>query len=86
MSDTSDLSSEEVSFLAGEGRVAIDGSIEIAGTDVLDLPCSLDVLRGGIWKLNPILKKVVVDPVNELVDTLTSLLMRPVCAILLSLI
>ena len=45
---------------------------------MLDLSDSLDLLRGGVWELDPILKEVVINPIDELVDTLTAALMRPV--------
>lgn len=64
MSDTSDLGTEEVSFLARERRIAVDGGIEVASANMLDLSGSLDVLGSGIWKLNPIFKQVVVNPVD----------------------
>ena len=64
MCDASDLCAEEVSFLARERRVAINCSVEVASADVFDLSGSLDVLRSGVWELNPIFKQVVVDPVD----------------------
>jgi hypothetical protein len=67
-----------VSFLAREGRVAINGSIEVPGANMLDLSDSLDLLRGGVWQLDPIFKEVVINPIDELVDTFTAALMRPV--------
>ena len=67
-----------MSFLAREGGVAIDGSVEVPGDNMLDLSHSLDLLRGGVWELDPILKEVVINPIDELVDAFTAALMRPV--------
>ena len=64
MSDASYLSSKEVSFLAREGRVAVNECIEVTGANMLDLSNSLDLLRGGVWQLDPILKEVVINPVD----------------------
>jgi hypothetical protein len=75
-----------MSFFAWERRVAVNSGIEVTSAHMLDLSSSLDVLGSGIWKLNPVLKQVVIDPVYELVDALTALFMRPVGALLLSLI
>lgn len=41
------------------------------------------MLGCGIWELNPVLKEVVINPVNELVDTLTAAFVRPVRALFL---
>jgi hypothetical protein len=42
---------------------------------MLDLSGGLDMVRGGIWQLNPVLKEVIVDPVDEFVNTLSTLFM-----------
>ncbi len=73
-----------MSFLAREGRVAVNESIEVTGANMLDLSNSLDLLRGSVWQLDPILKEVVINPVDELVDTFTAALMRPVRPLLFS--
>ena len=41
-------------------------------------------MRGGIWELDPVLKKVVINPVHKFVDTFTTAFVRPVSAIFLS--
>jgi hypothetical protein len=86
MSDTSDLSTKEVSLLAWERGIAVNSSIEVASAHMLDLSSSLNVLRGGIWKLDPVLKKIVIDPVDELIYSLSTLFVRPVRALFFSLI
>ena len=49
MGDSGDLSSEEVAFLAWEGRIRVhEHSIEIPSHNMLDLPRSNDVVRVGI--------------------------------------
>jgi hypothetical protein len=77
VSDTSYLSSEEMSFLSRERRIAVDRGIQISGTDVLNLSCSNDVLRCSIWKLDPVLKKVIIDPIHKLVDAFSTFFVRP---------
>lgn len=86
MGNSCDLSSQEVSFLALEGRVRVNAGIEVPGQDVLDLSSSLDVGGSGVRKLDPVLKEVFVDPVDVFVNTLTATLVRPVAALLLSLV
>jgi hypothetical protein len=67
-----------MSFLAWERRVAVNSGIEVSSAHMLDLSGSLDVLRSGVWKLDPVLKEVIIDPVDELVDSLATLFVRPV--------
>ena len=84
MSDTSNLSSKEMSFLAWEWWVAVNCGIKIACADMFNLSCSLDLLRSCIWKLYPVLEKVIIHPVNKLIYTFTSAFMWPVRSLLLS--
>jgi hypothetical protein len=53
---------------------------------MLDLSGGLDMVRGGIWQLNPVLKEVIIDPVDELVDSLATLFVRPVSTLFFRLI
>lgn len=39
MSNSSNLSSQEMSFFSWEGWVTIDGGSQVAGEDMLDHPC-----------------------------------------------
>lgn len=73
-----------MSFLAWERWVAVNRSIQVTCADVLDLSSTLNVSGANIWKLDPILKKVVIDPVNKLVDTLTTALLSPVGTVFFS--
>jgi hypothetical protein len=62
-----------VSLLTGEFRVSLDFCVQISGEDVLDLHGAGDVLGSAVGKLNPIVKEIVGDPVNELVDSSATL-------------
>ena len=39
---------------------------------MLELASSIDMLRCGVGKLNPVLEEVVIDPVDKLVDTFST--------------
>jgi hypothetical protein len=43
-----------MALLARKRRVAVDRRIEVSSHDMLDLSSCLDVLRFGVWKLDPI--------------------------------
>lgn len=86
MGDSGDLSSQEVSLLARERGVRVDGGVEVASEDMLDLSRCLDVSRGGVRKLDPVLKEAVIDPVHVLVYTLAAALVGPVATLLLCLV
>jgi hypothetical protein len=75
MCDTGNLGPQEVAFLTWELRVGVDSCVKVSGEDVLDLACSLYMGWGCIWQLDPVLKKAIINPVNELVKTLTSAFM-----------
>lgn len=72
MSDSSNLSSEEVSLLSGEGRASVQRSIQISSHQMLDRLRSNDMVRVSVWKLDPVLKDVVGDPIHLLVDSFSS--------------
>jgi hypothetical protein len=67
--NTGKLSTEEVSLLSGEWRVAINSGVQISDEDVLDHAGNHDVLGADIGKLNPVAKQIIGDPVNEVVNT-----------------
>jgi hypothetical protein len=64
VSDTGDLSSQEVTLFTWERRVAVDGCIEVSCAYMLDLSCSLDVSRSCFRELNPVIKKGIINPVD----------------------
>ena len=73
MSDSTNLCSQEMSLLSWEGRIALNGGIEISSADMFDESGSLNLCRGNIWQLDPVFQQVVIDPVYEFVDSFTSL-------------
>ena len=62
-----------MSLLSGELGVGSDFSVQVSGEDVLDLHGPSDVLGSAVGELNPVVKEVIGDPVNELVDSSTTL-------------
>lgn len=74
MENTGQLGSEQVSLLTRELGVSLNFGAQVSGEDVLDLHGGGDVLRLALGKLNPVVKEVIGDPVNELVETSATLL------------
>jgi hypothetical protein len=72
--NTSQLGSEQVSLLTREFGVSLNFGTQVSSKDVLDLHRGSDVLRLALGKLNPVVKEVIRDPVNELVETSATLL------------
>jgi len=70
--DSSESCAQKMAFLPIEAWVCVYISIEIAGEDVLDLACALDMMRAGVWQLDPIVQQIVSNPEDSLVDTLTT--------------
>jgi len=70
--NTSELSTKEMSLFTGEFRVRFNFSVQVTGEDVLNLHSVSDMLRSAVGKLNPIIKEIISDPVNELVNTSTT--------------
>jgi hypothetical protein len=56
-----------VRFLAGEERIAEDGSVEITSEDVLDLAGDAQLGRSDQWQFCPIPSEVVTGPKSPLV-------------------
>ena len=75
MTDSRDLSPQEVSLLAWERRNGVTHiCIQISSHDVLALLSCLDVVWLSVRQLDPVVTNVFSDPVDFLVDTVTSLL------------
>jgi len=64
-----------MSLFSWEWREAIDFSIEISRENIFDLFCDLNLLRKDIGQLNPIVKKVVSDPVHIRIGAFASFLL-----------
>lgn len=73
MENPSELGSEEVTFLSREGWVAIKGGVQVSSENMSDLASSNNVLRIGIWELNPVVQQVCAYPEDILVYARTSL-------------
>ena len=84
MSDTGNLCSKEVTLFTWERRIAIDRGIEVSCANMLDLSGSLDVGRGCLWELNPVVEKGIINPVDKTVNTFAPTLLRPVRLVFLS--
>jgi len=63
-----------VSLFSSEFGVGFDFGVQVSGEDVLNLHGAGDVLGSAVGKLNPVVKEVIGDPVNKLVDSSTTLL------------
>ena len=66
-----------MSFLSREWRVAFNGCVKVSSAHVLDESGHLNVCWGNVWQLDPVFEEVVVDPVDQLVDSFTSLFNFP---------
>jgi len=62
-----------VALLAGEGRVRVDLSVEVARHHVLNAAREYDVLWLDVGQLNPIVEQVVSDPEHDLVSATATL-------------
>ena len=75
VTDSCNLSPQEVSLLARKGRRGVRHiCIKIATHDVLDLLSSQDVVWLSVRQLDPIVPDVLSDPIYFLVNTISSLL------------
>ena len=66
--DSSNLSSQEVSLLSWERRRGVERSVQISSHQVLDRLGGDHVSWVGVWKLDPVFKDAVGDPIDLLVD------------------
>ena len=82
--NSGELGTQKVALLAWEARVGVEGGIEVAREDVLDLACTHDVLGSGVWQLDPVVERIIGDPVYKLVDTFAALFKALVCTELFS--
>ena len=57
-----------MALAARESRVAIDGCVQITSHDVLNQAGCADVLGASVGKLNPVVEKVISDPVDDVVN------------------
>lgn len=74
-----------MTLFAVELRVGVDISIQVACEDVLDLTSLVNVFGLAVWKLDPIVQKVVGNPEDSLVDSLSTSLSVSILLILFSL-
>lgn len=70
--DPSNLGSQEVSFLARERRVRVNGRIQISCQDMLDEPSKANVLWLAFWQLNPVVQNVISYPEHISVNSCAS--------------
>ena len=62
-----------MAFAARESRVAIDRCVQITSHNVLNQASCADVLGASVGKLNPVVKKVISDPVDDVVNASSTL-------------
>lgn len=72
--DSCELSAQQVALFTGEWRVAMERGVEVTREEMFDCARSHDMLWSRIWQLDPVIQRVISDPVNELVNAFTSLL------------
>ena len=61
-----------MSFLEGEGRLAVDTSVQVASQLLFNQLSCHYMLRLSIWQLNPVINKIMRDPEDGLIDALAS--------------
>ena len=72
--DSGEGCSKKMSFFTLESWVAIEGCIEISRENVFDFARCHDVFWSAVWQLDPVVKRVVRHPVDQLVYTFATLL------------
>lgn len=83
MGDSSKLSSQKMSFFTWEWWTAIDFSIQVSSKNMLDQTSYLYLTWFNVWKLDPVLHKVVSNPINHGISSLSSLLNQKITVIFL---